>query len=39
MRHNVMGCGVGQVGNRAHYSMRRAHTHHDQVYSVGSGEL
>jgi hypothetical protein len=39
MRHNVLGRGVGQVGDRAHCPMRRAHAHHDQVYSVGSGEL
>jgi hypothetical protein len=39
MRHDVLGRRVGQVGNRAHCNLRRAYTHHDQVYSVGRGEL
>lgn len=38
MSHDVLGCGVRQVGDRAHRLMR-VDTDDDQVDFVGAGEL
>ena len=39
MRHNVLGCSVGQVSNGANRAMRRTHTENNQVRTVYSREF
>jgi hypothetical protein len=39
VRHNTLGRGMGQVGNRTHCSMRRAHTENNQVCRALSGDF
>jgi len=39
MRHDVLGCGVAQVGNRGHCSVRRAHTENNQIGHLNSSDF